>query len=346
MAIKKYNKTILELETNAIMWWPKNLTTMEADTSVIPLLLKTQAEFISILNIAPTDLQGLFNIINASKVSANVFLKHLVVLSDYGGEQIQRLNINFKDIFPQKNNQHFFEFYSNEKKVRYDFKSLPIKGTLNNKKLFIDGPSLIHDCKITPLIEDLIALLMFGSSAVDDNISTILNKCEIGTLIGDETALNKYVKQKYIWVSRITGGAQANTLGQVAQTYVCDYLKNHLPKNYEVVRNGHISVSSDGDATKPLPFDIVVTHETKKVGVEVSFQVTTNSTIERKAGQAQSRQALLHKNGHYIAYIIDGAGNFQRRSAIGAICDHSDCTVAYSDDEFQSLVDFIVSKLA
>ena len=36
MAIKKYNKTILELETNAIMWWPKNLTTMEADTSVIP----------------------------------------------------------------------------------------------------------------------------------------------------------------------------------------------------------------------------------------------------------------------------------------------------------------------
>lgn len=345
MATKRFNKTILELEANAVMWWPKNLTTKEADTSIVPLLLKTQAEFISILNIAPTDIQGLFKIIAASKVSANVFLKHLVVLSDYGGEQIQRLNINFKDIFPQSGGRYFFEYYKEEKKIRYIFKALPVKGALNNKRLLIDGPSLTKDHELSPIIEDLIALLMFGSSAVDDNISSILNKCEIGTLVGDEVALSKYVKQKYIWVSRITGGAAANTLGQIAQTYARDYLRDHLPKKYEVVRNGHISIVSDNDDIKPLPFDIVVMHKEKKVGVEVSFQVTTNSTIERKAGQAQSRQALLHRNGDYIAYIIDGAGNFQRKSAIKAICKHSDCTVAYSDEEFQLLVDFIASKL-
>ena len=78
----------------------------------------------------------------------------------------------------------------------------------------------------------------------------------------------------------------------------------------------------------------------KKVGVEVSFQVTTNSTIERKSGQAFDRQALMHKNGHKIAYVIDGAGNFQRFAAISSICTYSDCTIAYTDSEFDVLANF------
>ena len=83
----------------------------------------------------------------------------------------------------------------------------------------------------------------------------------------------------------------------------------------------------------------------KKVGIEVSFQVTTNSTIERKAGQAADRQALVHKSGYQIAYVLDGAGNFQRSSAISTICNHSDCTVAYTVAEFKVLSNWIKSVL-
>jgi hypothetical protein len=94
-----------------------------------------------------------------------------------------------------------------------------------------------------------------------------------------------------------------------------------------------------------MPFDIVVEREGKKIGIEVSFQVTTNSVIERKSGQAAARQNLMHRNGHFIAYVMDGAGNFQRSSAVGTICRHSDSTVAYSKTELGVLAQFILEKL-
>ncbi len=90
-----------------------------------------------------------------------------------------------------------------------------------------------------------------------------------------------------------------------------------------------------------MPFDIVVSKNNKHIGIEVSFQVTTNSTIERKSGQAADRYNLMHSNGYNIAYILDGAGNFQRRSAISTICANSDCTVAYSSEEFTILSNWL-----
>jgi hypothetical protein len=215
---------------------------------------------------------------------------------------------------------------------------LPISANLNNTKLGIDGKNLNAVQELNELKEDLIAILLFGANCTEESIADNLAKCEIGNLLGKKDELEKYVKEKYIWVSRITGGAQANTLGQVAQTYIVDYLKGKLGKAYEVVRNGSIKVSN---SQKNIPFDVVVKKGSKSVGVEVTFQVTTNSTIERKSGQAKARQDLMHKNGNFIAYIIDGAGNFQRKSAISTICNYSDCTVAYSNAEFDVLVSFI-----
>ena len=151
--------------------------------------------------------------------------------------------------------------------------------------------------------------------------------------------MREHIKQQYIIVSRITGGARANSLGQFAQKYIVGYLQKHLGSNYKVISNGHITLS--GYAKKGgMPFDIAIEKNGKKIGVEVSFQVTTNSTIERKAGQAANRQTLMHNDGFKIAYVIDGAGNFQRSAAISTICAYSDCTVAYSDSEFDTLIGF------
>lgn len=69
-------------------------------------------------------------------------------------------------------------------------------------------------------------------------------------------------------------------------------------------------------------------------------------SLRRKSGQADSRQRLMHQNGHKIAYVLDGAGNFQRSSAVSTICLFSDCTVAYSEDEIAVLAEFIKEALA
>jgi len=75
--------------------------------------------------------------------------------------------------------------------------------------------------------------------------------------------------------------------------------------------------------------------------IEISFQVTTNSVIERKSGLAQSRKQLLNKSNHKVIYIIDGSGNFQRKNAITTIINYSDLTVNFSDNGLNELADFI-----
>lgn len=342
----RFARTIEELEQEAVKWWPPELSNEEASLSIIPLLLATQDNFISILKLSKESPSQIFDVLRASKFPANLFLKHLVVLADFGGEQIQRLNSNFDSLFPVKefSKPRCFEFFWGEKKQAYPFKGLPIKG-LNNKKLGIDGPGLSTQGQLDGLTEDIAMILLFGANAADPAVSEVLHKCEIGNLLGTDEELERYVRQKYIFVSRITGGAQANTLGQVAQKHVKNYLQNKLPGSYQIIPNGHIEDVTHTDGRTLTTFDMVVRNDSISVAIEVSFQVTTNSTIERKAGQAKPRYDMIHRTGNYIAYVIDGAGNFQRKNAIKTICRYSDCTVAFSEEEFKVLTEFITSVL-
>jgi hypothetical protein len=98
---------------------------------------------------------------------------------------------------------------------------------------------------------------------------------------------------------------------------------------------------TDPETNRPTTFDVVVAVGNKYAAIEVSFQVTTNSTIERKAGQARSRFEQINRAGHRIAYVVDGAGNFQRENAIQTLCTHSHCTVAFSRSELDVLCQFL-----
>ena len=336
----KYNRSISELEKNAVLWWPEVLSAQNSAISIIPQLLKSQDDFLDILSLAKDNPFQVFDILSASKFPANLFLKHLSVLADYGGEPLQRLGRSFDQIFPNKK----MLFTWDGSNCEYKFSALPIKG-LGNKKLKIDGDGLTEkETELSDLYKDVIMILMHGStSSVCDEAGLLA--CEIGTLLGKKDLLFEYVKQRYIMVSRITGGATANSLGQLAQKDVVEFLTKELGEKYTVISNGSIMLEGY-DKIGGMPFDVVVEREGKKVGIEISFQVTTNSTIERKAGQAADRFQLMKNNGNHIAYILDGAGNFQRSSAISTICTNSECTVAYKDSEFKILAQWIESLYA
>ncbi|NER20611.1 MAG: restriction endonuclease [Symploca sp. SIO1C2] len=336
----KYSKSIDELEHKAVKWWPDSLKKKASNLSVIPLLLDSQEDFIAILRLCDKSPWQVFELIKAAEFPANLFLKHLTVLADYGGETTQRLNKNFSNVFnEQENGKHYFDAVFNNQHFRYKFEALPVKGILNNKKLSIDGDSISIPTKMNGVTKDMIMILLFGATAINA-AGADLEKCEIGNLLGKGDDLEKYIRQKYIWVSRITGGATSNTQGQLAQNVIFDFLSEHLDKDFTIMRNGTIKLDGYSKDTG-MPFDVVVERCNKFVGIEISFQVTTNSVIERKAGQAQERQNIMHNMGYNIAYVIDGAGNFQRRSAVSTICNFSDCTVAYSESEFVILAEFI-----
>jgi len=337
-----FNKDITALEKEAVKWWPQSLKKQTAEISVIPLLLSTQEKFIAILKLCNKHPLQIFDLLAASKFPANLFLKHLTVLADYGGETTKRLNENFKAVFGNEKTEagkHFMDVMFQNITFRYEFEALPIKGTLSNSRMGIDGKNIAKELPLDPIKKDMIMLLMYGSTTLN-LLGADLEKCEIGAFLGKDEELNMYIRQKYIWVSKITGGATANTQGQLAQTIVSNYLEKYLDKDYKVTKNGSIKLNNY-EKLSGMPFDIVIEKEQVFIGVEVSFQVTTNSVIERKAGQAKDRQKLMHDMGYKIAYVMDGAGNFQRRSAVSNICKFSDCTVAYSESEFGVLLEFI-----
>lgn len=335
----RYNRNIEELRAQAVMWWPESLRQKYADASVTPKLLDSQEQFISILKLCTTSPTQVFDLIRSASFPANLFLKHLAVITDYGGEPMGRLGKSFSEIFVNRTpvGRPVMNYVWNDITHSYEFEALPVAG-LNSKKLRTDGDGLQKPAPMNGLTRDMVMLLLYGSTS-DGAEYANLEICNLGTLLGKPDEIERYVRQRYIFVSRITGGASANALGQLAQTYIVDYLKEKLGSGYNVTRNGKITLpdyTSDGG----MPFDIVIAKGDRKVGVEVSFQVTTNSTIERKAGQARGRLDLMHAGGYQIAYVLDGAGNFQRAAAVANICANSDCTVAYSDKEFTVLAEF------
>lgn len=337
-----YRRNPDELKGKACKWWPEHLVSLEKEASIIPILIESQDRFISILTLTDFGKKGkAYDILEATDFPANLFLKHLMVLSDFSGEMMQRVNKEFDEYFINKS----FEYALGGKTYSYKFTTLPTRNNLTNQNMHVDNKGILRKEKVSPFYKDLFTLLLFGGNAIDDNIAGIFSKCIIGNMLGDSEGLKEFIKQRYIYVSRITGGAKANDLGSAAQIYVKQYIQNKLGDEYSITSNGHIPGVSHNQGRTLTTFDLVVGRKGKFVGIEISFQVTTNSTIERKSGQAQARYNAISLKGHFIAYIIDGAGNFQRSSALTTICSNSHCTVAYTDQEFDLLSSFIKEKL-
>lgn len=340
-----YRRSVEELEKLASNFWPEELSRQEAELSVIPKLLETQEDFISILRVPVSSLEGLFKTLEVSTLSGNLFLKHLVVLADVGAEMLEKWNAQFSSLFPDGNLVYLWNSGEEAEERRYSFESLPT-GKITNKKLKIDGKNLLEELPLSPLQRDIVAILLLGSAAKDEYTAYVLAKCEISEYLGKPEKLSEFVRQRYIWVSKITAGSRANSLGQLVQKFVGDYLRENIGiPDIEIKPNGHIpGIRHTGDNdSRQTTFDLVVADSEHKnyLAIEVSFQETTNSVIERKSGQAQARYEQIKERGFNIAYVLDGAGNFRRKSALRTICNYSDCTVAFTQAELEVLCDFI-----
>lgn len=333
----QYNRTLAELSSHAVLHWPGELLAQQADASILPLLLETQDKFISLLNLADSGPESWQNLLaHVEEINNPLFLKHLMVLSDLGGEALNKLT-PFSRYF-QRNTMHYVW---REQEYAYTFHT-QIKASLHNKSLRVDGRSLLQQYPLDTKMSDVVMLLLHGGTAFGDTLpEEIKTKCVIGSLLGEPEQVKTFVKQNYIRVSRQLSGASSNSLGNLAQEFVRNALLRELPSWQ--IGSGHIPGISHDDGNTETTFDLVV----KSPGniyfaIESSFQVTTNSVIERKAGQAKARADILHKAGHYMCYVIDGAGNINvRKRAVSLICQYSDCTVAFAPEEMQVLAQFL-----
>ena len=346
MNTDKYERTMDELKEYACMWWPKEVRDEADSVSVLQILLDTQEKFISLLNLADkAKPENLFSLIEAADFPYPLFLKHLMVLVDFGGEPLQRMNKEFDELFEGK----VFVYNIGEGEYgNYHFSVLPVRGKLSNKRMKVDSVEhLVNQKADKSLCKDLIMILVYGAAAVSAKTRAVLFKCAAYEYLGNETLIESFVRQNYIRVSRIIGGKTATDLGNSAQQYAIKYLSRELGENYCVKGQASIPGISQNDGKTLIKFDIVIdriddTRRHKKyVAIEVMFQETTNSTMERKCGQAADRFDQITRSRNYIAYILDGAGLFDRKSALETLCDNSHCTVAYTPEEFAVLTQFI-----
>lgn len=332
------SRSLDDLEARAAKFWPDSITERSQKSSVIPRLIDSQEKFIGILYVADSSPTSWIWVLDAtSGMPGNLFLKHLMVLTDIGGELLQRIGREIEKFFPKRS----LSFIWRGNRHSYRFQSLGTGMKWTNRSLAVDGTRLVNAEQLTLEMQDVAMILLHGGAATDLDIpDDVFQKCCIGTMIGNKSELDAFVRQRYIHVSRITGGATANTMGQLAQSHVRERLKFRL-HGWDFSRT-RISGISQNEGRTDMAFDIVAKAPSGRCcAIEVSFQVTTNSTIERKAGQAQARQSALHNHGHGIAYVVDGAGNFQRRSALETICRYGDCVVTFRDTELDALAEYL-----
>lgn len=326
-------RTIDDLRDNAVLFWPSGL--LQTGDSTVPLLVSTQEKFLSVLASADATPFSWESVLSNSSLSANLFLKHLMIFADVGGERVMRFAGTMTDLFPDDK----FTFMWNGNQFEYEFSTASPRWTNSALKLTNDG--LRSPVILMPETKDLINLLLFAGLSIDPLVpEEIEDKCVVGGLIGHRDELDTEAKRKYLHVSRISGGAKSNALGQAAQNYVREFLSSRL-SGWDFSRSTIPGISQNLGLTN-TSFDIVSESPTGKYCViEVSFQVTTNSVIERKSGQAVARKNLLNGAGHKVTYVLDGAGNFQRSSAMSNIIANSDYAVTFADSELTKLVDYI-----
>ena len=158
-------------------------------------------------------------------------------------------------------------------------------------------------------------VLLFAGLNENPELQESLIRCNLGKYLGNGPAIEKLVKQRYIEISPILKGRDANNTGYVCEDSIFERLNNNLPDGFRLINKGTIpGVRSNN---KNVKFDGVIIREEDNVhfGFEIMFQVTTNSVIERKANEAEDRFNQCHRQGHLRATAPD-----PERGGVGPDC--------------------------
>ena len=340
-----YKRTLGELKASAVLHWPVDIIKSAVAMSALPLLLETQDAFIAVLKVSDREpLAWEVTLGQNNSLSGPLFLKHLMVLADLGGEALNKLP-PLSHYCPEG----VLSFSWNGTEHQYRFGEIGGTSPMTNSALKVDSKSLLNGGDLSPKMKDAVMLLLFGSSAINDTLpGEVKGKCSVGSLLGRPHALDAFVKSNYLRVSKQVSGATANARGQCTQAYVVEHLRDALPGGWVVTPESTlpgVAHCEDGGETN---FDVVVkSPQGQHFGIEVSFQVTTNSVIERKSRESGGLMERVHLAGHDICYVIDGAGNINiREHAVGILCGNSDCTVTVSAGEILHLANYMKDRSA
>lgn len=335
-----YKRTLEELAQHTVMYWPAEVREQVAAVDFLQRLVDSHDQFLSIIGASGASPDAWEGVLQGSGLAGNLFLKHLLMVSDVAVEALKKL--------PPLHTQFAggvmkYGWQGNSYEYRF-------RDTSNRKvssgRIFTDTNGLLEDHDMTAHMHDLAMLVLHGAASTNPEQfenADLLAKCKIGQFLGNPLALSGHTQRLYLSTGNQSTGAGANARGQALQSFALSILREDLPTAEGWVLSSGSIAGVEAAEGRETTFDIVVRGPNDKItGVEVSFQETTNSVIERKAREARDVQAQLHARGHALAFVLDGVGNIRiRQRAAATICLYSDCTVGFSLQELRVLANFL-----
>ncbi len=158
--MSKYKRTLEELKKNAVLHWPEEILQKAGDISVLPKLLQTQDSFISVLKVADKNPLAWKSVMEqGNALTGPIFLKHLMVMTDIGGEALNKLP-PLKNYCPGG----ILLFDWEHQQWEYQFKEIQEKCSLTNSALQVDSKKLFESGDFTDKMLDVTMLLLFAST--------------------------------------------------------------------------------------------------------------------------------------------------------------------------------------
>lgn len=335
MKLKKWvEEEIRRIQENGFWFWSETVAPTKALDPEVDLLRKTREQFQTIL--ANSNHNTLLNnILNAEPpLKPAVALKHAMIASDVGAELLDRA----KDFIAFHKIKALTVSLARERPKLHPLKTLGSTFTrrLGNKEIVRANPDLLAD---------LALLVLLGSQINELKRFPSFKRCCLGEICGNPDSLKGYFAQLYLEVSRQIAGKQTAKSGGPPQ----DLVKRHIEKRF--VKSGRVRLRPDRRVPnftggRKRQFDLVVEITTPKdvtvyAAIEVAFQETTNSVIERKAREAVTVFRSLKSEGNFLCYVVDGAGYFARPKALADIIENSHRRFTFRESELDALCDFI-----
>lgn len=286
-----------------------------------PLLNELERTYKQVLKtIKETQPLEIVNALLDLPIKTHVLLKHIMIILDTSAETLDRavMYIHYNG---------FTGLTLDEKEIKFEILGPDYLKNMNNAAIAKANSGLK---------KDLLNILAFSSKSREFGGFETFKNCRLVEISGNKETLEEHLLFLSLRSSSQIKQLRAVDFGHQLEAY-------HIRGFLQPVLDDLGVYYTQANRYDSQQFDNVITDGSKYAIIEVAFQETTNSTLERKGKQAAG--GLFKKiddNGDKLIYIVDGAGYFKRRSALSDMVTYSHLACTVSNTGLLELEKFLI----
>ena len=260
-------------------------------------------------------------LLNSTTVKPKLAIQHLMLASDCSAEFLDRV----KSYLIKDKHNDIKILTPDNRQIPYKFKKITKNPSQKLSKTYIVNAD-------NELLNDVMTIIIFGAEITLFKNFSNFKKLSLCKIVGNIDKVNEYFDPLYLKTSRQTQGRISAQSGKNPQNLVKKKLDEYFEGNedFSIVPGNRIP--NIGKEAKGFQVDLAYKITGKSptyIGIEIAFQETTNSVIERKSKQAAAIINEFNNKKYYLCFVVDGAGYFTRESAMKGTIKNSHKVVTF-----------------